>query len=210
MFRGEFSNTMKKIKLLILVLWMASNNVVATEPWTGLTVKPETKMKYFLHTGFMFDAVLKTAIFSFNLATPVIAETEYDITFLDRVMIPKKTKIIGYADVLKTIDRVNVFFHTIVFPDGSEIKFSGMALTTDGSAGIPGKVKKYRERIPAKILLGTLGATASIAAPGVGGALISGISAEALKEMEKYTPEYSISVKKDIPILVYVIERIEY
>lgn len=199
-----------KVFIALIIITFSKWNAYSIVPWSGLTEKPETKKKYFMHTGFMFDAVLETAIFSFNLATPVIAETEYDIVFLDKVIIPKKSKIIGYADVIKTIDRVNVFFHTIVFPDGSEIKFTGMALHTDGSAGIPGKVKKHRERIPARILLGTLGTVASISAPGIGGALVSGLSQEALKEMEEYTPTYSITVKKNTSILIYNVERIEY
>ncbi|MCX7716441.1 MAG: TrbI/VirB10 family protein, partial [Endomicrobia bacterium] len=128
-------------------------SLLAVELWTGLTNPPQQKGKYFLHTGFMFDAVLQTAIFSYNLESPVIAETEFDIIYLDKVMIPKGTKLIGYTSVLKSADRVNVFFHTMVFPNGQEIKFAGLALHTDGSAGIPGKVKKHKEAIPAKILL---------------------------------------------------------
>jgi type IV secretory pathway VirB10-like protein len=154
----------------------------------------------------MFDAVLQTAIFSYNLESPVIAETEFDIIYLDKVMIPKGTKIIGYASVLKSADRVNVFFHTMVFPNGQEIKFSGLALHTDGSAGIPGKVKKHKENIPARVLLE---AAANIAAPGVGGAVVKELTAEQAKEMA-YKPTYSITVKKGTPILIYNIERIEY
>jgi len=190
--------------LIFLILFSA---LYAIEPWTGLTNKPEKKTKYFMHTGYIFDAVLRTAIFSYNLESPVIAETEYDIIYLEKVIIPKGSKIIGYASVLKSGDRVNVFFHTIVFPDGSEIQFAGLGLNTDGSAGIPGKVKKYREKVPAKILLE---AVSNIAAPGVGGAVVRGLSDEAQKEMETYQPTFSISVKKDIPILIYNVQRIEY
>lgn len=191
---------------LTAFLLLGTTSALALTPWTGLTKKPETKMKYFLHTGFMFEAVLRTAIFSYNLQTPVIAETEYDITFNDKVMVPKRTKIIGYASVVKSFDRVNVLFHTIVFPDGSEIKFSGMALHTDGSAGIPGKVKKHKEKIPLRILLGTAG---ELVAPGIGGEVARELSKETLREQE-YTPTTSITVKKDVPILVYNTDRVEY
>ena len=188
---------------LLLILFSVSYCV---EPWTGLTNPPEQKGKYFLHTGFIFDAVLVTSIFSYNLESPVIAETEYDIIYLDKVMIPKGTKLIGYASVLKSDDRVNVFFHTMVFPNGQEIKFSGLALHTDGSAGIPGKVKKQKAQIPARILLES---AANIAAPGIGGAIVRELTAEQAKEMT-YKPTYSIFVKKNTPILIYNIERIEY
>ncbi|MDI6640713.1 MAG: TrbI/VirB10 family protein [Elusimicrobiota bacterium] len=196
-----------KVLIALAIVMFFIRSLQGIVPWTGLTHSPETKTKYFMHTGYIFDAVLRTAIFSYNLESPVIAETEYDIIYLDRVMIPKDSKIIGYASVLKSGNRVNVFFHTIVFPDGSEIKFGGLGLHTDGSAGIPGKVKKYRERVPAKILLETV---SNVAAPGVGGAIVRGLAGEVQKEMETYQPTYSISVKKDIPILIYNIERIEY
>ncbi len=154
---------MRKV-LTITILVSIFNLGYCVEPWTGLTNPPPQKGKYFLHTGFIFDAVLTTSIFSYNLESPVIAETEFDIIYLDKIMIPKGTKLIGYASVLKSDDRVNVFFHTIVFPNGQEIKFSGLALHTDGSAGIPGKVKKQKAQIPARILLET---AANIAVPGI-------------------------------------------
>lgn len=121
-------------------------------------------------------------------------------------MIPKGTKLIGYASVLKSADRVNVFFHTIVFPNGQEIKFAGLALHTDGSAGVPGKVKKHKEKLPAKILLE---AAANIALPGVGGAVVRELTAEQQKELA-YTPTYSVTVKKGTPILIYTVDRLEY
>jgi len=202
--KSQFINANTLVLTLFITLF--ANLGFTLEPWTGLTNPPQQKGKYFLHTGFMFDAVLQTAIFSYNLESPVIAETEFDIIYLDKVMIPKGTKIIGYASILKSADRVNVFFHTMVFPNGQEIKFAGIALHTDGSAGVPGKVKKHKENVPAKVLLE---AAANIAAPGVGGAVVKELTAEQAKEMA-YKPTYSITVKKGTPILIYNIERIEY
>jgi len=202
--KSQFINAFALVLTLFITLF--ANLCFALEPWTGLTNPPPQKGKYFLHTGFMFDAVLQTAIFSYNLESPVIAETEFDIIYLDKVMIPKGTKIIGYASILKSADRVNVFFHTMVFPNGQEIKFAGIALHTDGSAGVPGKVKRHKENVPAKVLLE---AAANIAAPGVGGAVVKELTAEQAKEMA-YKPTYSITVKKGTPILIYNIERIEY
>jgi type IV secretory pathway VirB10-like protein len=202
--KSQFINANTLVLTLFITLF--ANLGFTLEPWSGLTNPPQQKGKYFLHTGFMFDAVLQTAIFSYNLESPVIAETEFDIIYLDKVMIPKGTKIIGYASILKSADRVNVFFHTMVFPNGQEIKFAGIALHTDGSAGVPGKVKKHKENVPAKVLLE---AAANIAAPGVGGAVVKELTAEQAKEMA-YKPTYSITVKKGTPILIYNIERIEY
>lgn len=191
----------------VIILMGLTGLAWTVEPWAGITNPPQTKNKYFLHTGFMFDAVLQTAIFSYNLESPVIAETEYDIIYQNKVVVPKSTKLIGYASVLKSGDRVNVFFHTVVFPNGQEINVQGLALHTDGSAGIPGKVDKQRSAIPAKILFET---AANIAAPGIGGAVIKGLSSDTAKEIQQYKPEYSITVKKSVPIIVYNVQRIEF
>lgn len=192
--------------MLAAISFIFIGNLHAIETFTGLTKPPEPQGKYFMHTGFNFDAVLKTAVYSYNLATPVIAEVEYDIIYLGKIIIPKNTLAIGYASVYKTDDRINVFFHTLVFPNGQELKFMGMALHTDGSAGIPGKVKKATQKVPAKILFSVAGA----AIPGIAGDIAGGLSQEAIKEMEQYTPDYSIEVKKDTPILIYNIQRVEY
>ena len=183
--------------------------IYAIEPWTGLTKSSNTKeakFKYFLHTGFMFDAVLQTSIFSYNLESPVIAETEFDIIYLDKIIVPKGTKVIGFASVMKSDNRVNIFFHTIVFPNGQEISFQGIALDKEGSAGVPGKVKKYKETIPARILLET---AANVAAPGIAKEIIKGLTNESAKEMA-YKPTYSVSVKKLTPVVIYNVQRIEY
>jgi len=192
---------------IVIILFFLRSFVYSLEPWTGLSSPKETKYKYFLHTGFIFEAVCRTAIFSYNLESPVIAETEHDVIYLDKIMIPKATKLIGYASVLKSGERVNVFFHTIVFPNGQEVSFSGIGLHTDGSAGIPGKIKKYREKLPAKVLLET---AANVALPGAGGTIMKELTAETAKELQQYQPTYSITVSKDTPILLYNTQRIEY
>lgn len=208
----KFLTTNRFLGLLFLLLFQSalSMNIHAQQSWSGPTKKQTSEMKYFLHTGFTFDSVLRTSIFSFNIITPVIAETESDVMFLGKVMLPKGTKIIGSASITKSADRVNVSFQTIVFPDGQEIQFNGMALHTDGSAGLPGKVKRQRAVLPATILLGSVG-TAVSAATGqpLASQLATGIAEQTKSELaEKQT--YSIEVKKDVPLQVYVVSRIEY
>ena len=200
---------MKKTFLKILLLF-ATSSYLYSAAWDGPTVKRESKMQYFMHTGFTFDAVLKTAIFSFNTITPVICQTEFDISFLGKIMVPKGSKIIGTCNIEKSIDRVNVTFNTIVFPDGQEMKISGIALHTDGSGGIPGKVKKQKARMPAKILLTAAAAGASVAVDSsVPAEMIKGMAEETQQELAQ-KQDYSISVKKDIAVLVYIVDRIEY
>ncbi|MFH1367866.1 MAG: TrbI/VirB10 family protein [Elusimicrobiota bacterium] len=180
----------------------------ALQAWPGLTSQKKSEFKNFLHTGFTFDAVIKTAIFSFNIETPVIALVEYDITFNDKIVLPKGTKLIGAASIIKSDDRVNVIFQIAVFPDGSEIPFIALALDKEGAAGVPGKKKNTKAAIPARVILEAAGAGASAASP-VTGAAIKELSSAAREDLEK-SAQYSISVKKDAPVLIYVVQRIEY
>jgi hypothetical protein len=190
-----------------IVCWVACTAPAAgVEPWQGVTHPPRTDRRYFLHTGFTFEAVLRTAVFSYNLETPVIAETEYDVIFRDRVVLPRGTTFIGYASVLKTDNRVNLLFHTAVFPDGSEIPLSGLALDRDGAAGIPGEVRRHRETVPARVVLE---AAANVAAPGVGAAIVKQLTQESARDLS-YRPTYSVSVKRHTPIQIYVVNRTEY
>ena len=119
-------------------------------------------------------------------------------------MIPKGTKIIGSASTYHSEDRVIIEFNTMVFPDGSELSFKGLALQTDGSAGLSGEVKKATYKVPVNIILGAAGSII----PGVGGDLAKGLSSESQKQMDTSIPDTIITVKKDTGILIYVINRI--
>ncbi|MDI6757871.1 MAG: TrbI/VirB10 family protein, partial [Endomicrobiia bacterium] len=198
---------MRKILSALFMAAVLSSGVCAIEPFPGLTQKRKSEFKNFMHTGFAFDAVLKTAIFSFNIETPVIALVEYDVIFGDKVVLPSGTKLIGATSIIKSINRVNVVFNTIVLPNGDEFNFTGLALHTDGSAGIPGKVKKEAMSIPARVLLEAAGAGASAASP-VAGSAVKELSAAAKEELAQ-SQKYSISIKKDTPVMVYVVQRTE-
>ena len=194
---------------LMFVVLFYSTSCQAIEPFPGLTQKSKSEFKNFMHTGFVFDAVLKTAIFSFNIETPVIALVEYDVVFNNKVVLPGGTKLVGATSVIKSIDRVNVVFNTVVLPSGEEFPIIGLALHTDGSAGIPGKVKKRTASIPARVILEAAAAGASQAISPVAGAGVKELSSQAKEELEK-SQSYSISVKKDTPCQVYVVRRVEY
>jgi len=198
---------MKKLPIIMLFLLLALP-VYAIEPFPGLTQKQKSEFKNFMHTGFTFDAVLKTAIFSFNIETPVIALVEYDVVFGDKVVLPSGTKLIGATSIIKSINRVNVVFNTVVLPSGDEFNITGLALHTDGSAGIPGKVKKEAVSIPARVLLEAAGAGAQVASP-IAGSAVKELSAAAKEELSE-AQKYSISIKKDTPVIIYIVERKEY
>ena len=64
--------------------------------------------------------MLEGAIFSYNLLTPVSAVADENIRYQDEIVFPKGTKFIGVVQVVHSLDRVNIDFHTCVFPDGEQ------------------------------------------------------------------------------------------
>jgi len=198
------------MSILMVVTCFITGFSRADDHWSGPTKKANTGFQYFMHTGFTFDAVLKTGIFSFNLATPVIAEIESDVSYLGKVVVPKGSKIIGTSSVVKSADRVNVNFNTVVFPNGYEIAFQGIALDTNGVAGIRGKVKKQRATLPAQVILGSVG-TAVGASTGlnVAGEVTQAIAEGTRSELAE-KQSYSIEVKQGNALQVYVNSRVEY
>ncbi|MFG0221337.1 hypothetical protein, partial [Streptococcus suis] len=83
----------------------------------------------FLPTGFTFPVRLENAVYSYNIETPAIAVVEKDVVYLQHVVIPADTRVIGTVGVVKSHDRVLITFHTLVFRTGDEVKFAGMGLS---------------------------------------------------------------------------------
>ena len=131
------------------VLSLAVGCLVAAMP----SLAQEINKVSFLPTGTMLRATITNAIFSYNLTTPVIAELDEGGAFKDRLVLPPHTKLLGRAMVLKSHDRVNVEFDRAVLPDGTELDIGGLALSPDGSAGIKGKVEKYKDSAVASAAL---------------------------------------------------------
>lgn len=173
---------------------------------TAATSSATITNKLFMHTGFSFDGALKTQIVSYNVASPVIVNVEYDIIYLKKVVIPKGSLIIGIASTYHSEDRVSVSFHTIVFPDGSELKFNGIALQTDGSAGLVGEVKKATYKATVNTILNTAGNLI----PGIGGDIAKGIAGSGQQQIDNTVPDTIITVKKDTALLIYNVNRVEY
>jgi hypothetical protein len=98
-----------------------------------------------LPSGTKIPALLSNRVFSFNVAAPVLAIIAKDFIWQGEVVIPKDSRILGEASVLKSLDRINVTFDILIFPDGREMRIRGMALSEDGSNGIKGRVEKHRD-----------------------------------------------------------------
>ena len=98
-----------------------------------------------LPSGTKIPGLVSNRIFSFNVAAPVLAIVAKDFTWQGKVVIPKDSQFFGEASVLKSLDRINVTFDLLIFPDGREMRVRAMALSEDGSSGIKGKVQKHRD-----------------------------------------------------------------
>ena len=85
-----------------------------------------------------------------------------DVEKNGKVVIPKDSQFLGMAGILKSINRVNVNFDRLIFPDGREVRVRAMALSEDGSAGIAGRVSKHRDMRVLKALGETALAGAAI------------------------------------------------
>ena len=185
--------------------------------WLGVTQKTPVKTNYFLPTGYAFPVRLENAIFSFNIETPAIAIVEKDVIYLQRIVIPADTKVIGTVGIINSHDRVLITFHTLVFKTGDEVKFTGMGLSLDGAAGVKGKVETQKSASVANTVLRSLinGTQTAFAVSGINpiaSGATQGISQEATKELDTQRQQVteSISIDSQTGLRVYIPQRLEY
>lgn len=93
-----------------------------------------------ISTGSAFGAVLVHRALSQESGSPIHALIQKDVDGDGEVAIPAGTQAIGSAQFDQQGGRLQTRFHTLVFPDGQEHAFNGIALMPDGSAGIAGSV----------------------------------------------------------------------
>ena len=186
-------------------------------PWQGVTKKPPSTTRYFLPTGFTFPARLENAVYSFNIESPAIVVIERNVEYLKKGVLPAGTRVIGTVAVQQDHDRILVRFHTLVFPEGDEVKFAGMALSLDGSAGVKGKVETHKDSAVANTVLRSLigGTQQALAISGVSpiaAQAAQGLSGEATSELDTQRQQIttSISVDAETGLRVYVPQRLEY
>ncbi|MFA4987938.1 MAG: TrbI/VirB10 family protein [Candidatus Brocadiia bacterium] len=189
----------------------------AAEQWHGVTKKVPLTANYFLPTGFMFPARLANAVYSYNVQSPAIAVVERNVEYLKKVVIPAGAQVIGTVAVQQDHDRILVYFHTIVFPEGDEVKFGGMALSLDGSAGIKGKVETHKDSAVANTVLrsvigGTQQALAISGVSPIATQAAQGLANEATNTLDTQRQQVttSISVEADTGLRIYVPQRLEY
>jgi len=217
----------KIVLMLLLVLGVvtlanADSNSSGDAPfknpasWKGIKAPSPKKGNYALPTGFTFEAVLEGAVFSYNLLTPAVAVLEEPIDYQGEIVFPKGTKLVGQVEVLHTLDRVNINFRTVVFPDGQEIRGDFLGLSMDGSAGVKGKVETHKDAVAAKIamksVLAGVQASAAAGTPTVESSVASGLSQQASSYMDTSSVKTveSISIEERTPLKIMLRERLEF
>jgi hypothetical protein len=92
-----------------------------------------------LPMGFGLPAKLLNAVLSTDSATPVIAEITDDVLALGILSIPAQTRAIGNASYDDASRRIQLRFHTLVYPEGDQHPIQGLGMMLDGSAGLAGE-----------------------------------------------------------------------
>lgn len=159
---------------------------------------------WFLPTGTILKVTTKNAIFSFNLEAPVIAELDEPAICpkTGAIVLPVKTKLVGVAKVLKSDDRVNVTFNLLVLPgpSGKEYSIQGIILHPDGSAGLKGEVKTYKEvRLMSSAASGAVSGIGQVVSstagqPIIGQAIGSALTAGAGEIQSETSPKVDVSI----------------
>ena len=91
-----------------------------------------------LPMGSTIAAKLLNTVLSSDTNSPVMAEISEEIYWKNSVMIPAGTKAIGQGTLDDGTERLQVRFHTLVYPEGQQHSISALALLGDGSSGIAG------------------------------------------------------------------------
>ncbi len=181
--------------------------------------KREEAKKLGLPAGTKIPAYLSGTIFSFNVEAPVTARVSKDIEKDGRVVIPKDSELLGEAGILKSLNRINVNFHLLIFPDGREMRIRAMALSEDGSSGIKGRVSKHRDVKVLKALGETALAGMSLFAGGVRSEpyaledqmrmnLAQNLTSEARQDLRSVKVDTSITADSFTPIQVILLEAV--
>jgi type IV secretion system protein VirB10 len=218
---GAFAAGAGKSMTLDPLIFDAGLKEAKPEGWQGVTKKTPLTTHYFLPTGFTFPVRLVNAVYSFNVASPAICVVEKEVQYGEvnhrKVVMPPGTQVIGTVAVQQDHDRILVTFHTIVFPDGEEIKFTGLGLSLDGSIGIKGKVETHKDSAVANTVLralitGTQGALVATGVSPIAAGATQGLSGEATSTLDTQREQIttSITVEADAGLRVYLPQRIEY
>lgn len=109
-----------------------------------------------LPIGTMIHAELIGRVESVDSNSPVTAVLLEDaLSPVQALVIPKGTKVIGSGQLDAGRERLQVRFHTLVFPEGEQYGISGLAAMLDGSSGLAGDFSSGAFKKNASQFIGT-------------------------------------------------------
>lgn len=172
-----------------------------------------------LPSGTKVPALISDRVFSFNVAAPVQAILAKDFIYKEKVVIPKDSRFLGEADVVKSLDRINVRFDLLILPDGREVRVRALALSEDGAAGIQGKVDRHTDK---KVLKAVGESVLSVGSLFLGGRsrdpysledqlrlnVSQSLHDEARQNLRETRVEKSITVESYTPVQVILLEAV--
>ncbi len=163
--------------------------------------------------GTEIQAVLEKTVIADDRAVPVIARITEGYSKDGKTIIPRNAKLFGSTQGMME-NRVEVRFSRIVFPDGKEYAFSGVALDTNGGGGVPGDLKRKSmhrgSNVISRALLGASGAFAP-GGSGFADAAIRGAHGGAVGELmqdnqyykrTKAVPTVTIRANTSVTVLI--------
>jgi hypothetical protein len=144
---------------------------------TALT--PPLDEAYLLPPGTRLIARLDTATTS-ALRTPVVASVEYNYERDGTIVVPAGAKVIGDVRQASPDGSINVRFHTLQMPDGTDASIEATAMSLDLKP-LKGTVsgKNTGKKILSRTLSG-IGTVAAYVVGGGGGGLSSAVTGETL------------------------------
>lgn len=163
--------------------------------------------------GEELSAILESTVIADDRSVPVIARLTRGVKKNGEDVLPRNSRVFGTTQGMVE-NRVHVTFTKVVFPDGKEHPFSGIALDAEGVGGIPGKLKQKPGRrglnIISKALIGASSAFSPIGG-GFGEAATRGAHRGAAGEMMGDTDYYRktsampvVTLAKNMPFIVLV------
>lgn len=118
-------------------------------------IQPGASFGGTLPMGSQIRAQILGQVESADSNSPVTALITADaMSPLDAMIIPKGTRVIGSGQLDPRRERLQVRFHTLVFPEGQQFSVSALAMMSDGSSGLAGNFSSGNFRKNASRFLG--------------------------------------------------------
>jgi hypothetical protein len=163
------------------------------------------------------------AVFSYNVSVPIVINLD-EPAYCPKnsyVVFPKNTRLLAWGNVLKSDNRVNMNVYRAILPtpSGKEIEIEGLVLYPDGTAGVPGERKEYKDaRYMSSAAVGALqGVGQAVSASANVSPIASGAASSVIQtgsgdigQMTAQKVDVSISIPPQQKVTVFLLNRIVF